>query len=104
MPGEGQRVAGKGDFRTAWAEDDLDDIDADGDGGMAKEAEPGLRAADEGILFVGIDGIRGTAKGAGRTGLDLDENEGVFFPADEVDLAAVRRTEVAVEDFEAEPA
>ena len=99
--GKGEGVPGEGDLRTAGAVDDLDDIEADGDAGMAQEAQPGLRAADEGLFLGGIDGIGGTPGTARGACLDLDEDEGLLLAADEVDLAAIWRTKVAVEDFEA---
>ncbi len=105
MPsGKCKGVAGVGDFRAGGAEDDLDDVQADGDVRMIQEAEPCLGAADEGFLLGGIDGVGGAAEAVGGARFYLDEDEGLLFAAYQVDLAAVRRAEVAVEDLEAVPA
>jgi len=90
-----------GDLGATGAEDDFDDIEADGNQGIAEKTEPGVGAANEGLLFRGVDGIGRTAKAAESAGLYLDEDEGFLFAADDVDLAAVLGTEVAEEDLEA---
>ena len=96
-----QCVSCVGDLGGRGGEDDLDYVDADGDIGVAEEAQPGLCAGDDGLLLGGIDGIGGADEGAGGARFYFDEDEGLFFAADEVDFAAMGGTEVAVEDFEA---
>ena len=89
-----------GDLGAVRAEDHFHDIQANGDVGIAQESQPGLRAARQGFLFLGIDGIGGPAQSAGGSALYLDEDQRFFLAADQVDLSAVRRPEVAVENLE----
>ena len=101
MSGKSQRIPGVGNLRAVGADDDLDDVQTYGDIGIGEEAQPGLRAADEGFFLGGIDRVGWAAGAAGGAGFYLDKDEGLFFPADQVDLAAALGAEVAVENFEA---
>ena len=89
---------------TGCRDDDFDDVNADGDDRVSQEAEPGVGAASERFFLVGRHGVRWAAEGAGSPRFYLDEDEGFFMAADDVDLAAMRGAEITVKDFEAEPA
>ncbi len=99
-----QRIPGKRNLGPPGTEDDLDNIDPDGNSGLVQQVQPRLGAADECLLLVGTDGIRRAPEHPRGACLDLDENERLLLPADQVDLAAVLGPVVAVEDLESLPA
>ena len=87
-------------------EDDFHDVEAEEDVGIVQQTQPGQRAPGDELLFVPRHGFARRAVAEAAAGFDFDEDEGAagFVAADEIDLAAVRRAEVAVEDFESLPA
>lgn len=90
------------DVRLLAFEDDLDDVEADGDLVIlvVEEAHPCEGTADDELLLLQIYGLAGLAESGAAAGFDFDEDEGLFLfvPADEVDLTAAGAAVVAVED------
>ena len=82
----------------AGEEEDFDDVEAPGDGGLAEEFQVGEGAAGDEGLFGEGDGGGGAAEGGGGAGFDFDEGEDEAVAADEVDFSAFGAAEVAVED------
>ena len=80
--------------------DDFHDIEAEEDIGAVEQPQPGKCAASDELLFVAGDGFAGSAEGEAAAGLYFHEDEGVvgFVAADEIDFAAARRAEVAIEN------
>ena len=99
---EGEGVSREGDLGAACPpDDDLYDVYAYGNARGSQQAQPGFRAPRDGLLLGGIHGICRTTEAAWSASLYLDENQGLLFPAYEIDLSAMCRAKVSVEDFEA---
>jgi CTP synthase len=80
--------------RARGREIDGEDIETEGDGGsmgFREAAEIGGSHAAEHVLLVGVDvgfgGGEGVGAGGGGAGFDLEEDEGVAVPGDEIEVA-----------------
>jgi hypothetical protein len=79
--------------------DDLDDIEAEEDLGIALKIEPRQRATRDELLFLPRHRFARRAKRQAAPRLDLDEDERVtsLVPADHVHFPAVRRPKVSIQ-------
>ena len=78
----------------------LDDIESKEDIGIAQQPEPGQATERNPALLLTVHRFQGPTKILPSASLDLYENKRVALAADEIDLAALASTEVAVKDFE----
>lgn len=82
-------------------QDDLQDVEAEGRGGLVEVVEPADGpAGDEALLGVVHSG-GGAAPGGRAAGFDLDEGEDFLVAGGDVDFAAFGSAEVGVEGFHA---
>ena len=78
----------------------LDDIESKQNIGIAQQPEPGQATERNSALLLPVHRFQGPAKILPSASLDLHENKRVALAADEIDLAALASTEVAVKDLE----
>ena len=93
---------------VAVGQSDFDDVEAEENAWPVEKPHPFARAADDQPLFFEIDSKRGPAVEVGGARFYFGEDERFPIAAGDVDLAAFRRAEVAIENpapaFEPEPA
>ena len=87
----------------ALDQEHLHDVEAEFELGSSEEAKPLQSTALDEALFVGADGVGGSAKGCTRPCLHLNKSQCRFVSANQIDLASVGRTKVSVEHFTAIP-
>jgi len=73
----------------AIAQDDFDDIESDSDGRIAQFAQVIEGGEGEPTAFAGIDGGGGAQPGALGSGFDLDDDQAIVLPKDEVQFASM---------------
>ena len=83
----------------AFDQEHLDDVETELELWSSEEAQPLQSTTLDESLFVGADGVGGSAEGSTRPCLDLNESQCGFVSADEIDLASVGCTKVSVQHF-----
>ncbi len=88
-------------MKRVFFDQHLDDVEAEEDRGIVQEPEPREGAPRDQVLFLTVNGVGRVAKLEAAARLYLNERKGVarFVAADDIDFAAVGRTEIAVEDL-----
>lgn len=83
------------------AHDDLNDVEPVSDIWHVEHAEPFHCAANNEAAFFFVNRIRRASKILDRAGLDFHKNKlpMALVSANDIDLATMRRAEIAVEDF-----
>lgn len=91
---------------TRFLDDNFHDVETEQDVRVVQQPQPGQRAAGDQLLFVARHGFSGRSVAEAAPGFDLHEDKRIAgpVPADEIDLAAVRRAKIPVENLVAVPA
>lgn len=87
----------------ALDQEHLHDVEAEFELGSSEEAKPLQSTALDESLFVGADGVGGSAKGRTCPCLHLDKSQCRFVAADEIDLTSVGCAKISVKLFSTTP-